>query len=106
MQSQKYYPDLIDMKAKISLYRAANTCYLEIGGHIIDPARKAYELYQKQNNRECRRLLDYVVSELSYEGGTVYVTYRKPFDLFDKTVKTKNDGLCETSARNLKICQN
>lgn len=55
----------------------------------IEVARQAYDLYQKKDNRERRRRLDFVVSECSFKDGTLYVTYRKPFNLFVEGVEIK-----------------
>lgn len=88
-KSQEWNAELIEIEAALKSHREANRSYLEIGGQIIELARQAYDLYQKQDNRERRRLLDFVVSECSYKDGTLYVTYRKPFNLFVEGVEIK-----------------
>jgi hypothetical protein len=84
---QEWNAELIEIEAILKSHREANRSYHEIGGQIIELARQAYDLYQKQDNWERRRLLDFVVSECSYKDGTLYVTYRKPFNLFVEGVE-------------------
>jgi site-specific DNA recombinase len=43
--------------------------------------RRAHELFQKQEPREKRRLLDFVLSKCTWKGGELRDTVRQPFNL-------------------------
>ena len=49
---------------------------------ILELAKKADILYKSQNPTEQRRLLETVLSNCTFDSGTLYPTYSKPFDLF------------------------
>jgi len=51
-------------------------------------AQKAVVLYEKQDRREKRRLLDVVCSNSQWRDGRLLPTYRKPFDLLASTNMT------------------
>jgi hypothetical protein len=52
---------------------------------LIELARNAQRLFEKQDSREKRRLLNFLVSNSSWRGGELTVTLRQPFDLIAKT---------------------
>jgi hypothetical protein len=49
--------------------------------HILELAKQAEFLYQTQDPREQRRLLETVLSNCSFDRGTLCPTYSSPFDL-------------------------
>jgi DNA invertase Pin-like site-specific DNA recombinase len=51
-------------------------------GKILELAKQAENLYKSQNPTEQRRLLETVLSNCTFDAGTVCATYAKPFDLF------------------------
>ena len=55
---------------------------------ILELAKQAESLYQSQNPAEQRRLLETVLSNCTFDAGTLYPTYAKPFDLLVKGNKT------------------
>lgn len=58
---------------------------MEEGVRILELARNARALFERQPAREKRRLLNFVLSNCSWEDGNVAVTFRQPFDLLAKT---------------------
>ena len=48
---------------------------------ILELAKKPVALYEKQPFAEQRRLLDTVLSNCTFDRGTLCPTYTKPFDL-------------------------
>ena len=48
-------------------------------------AKRAHILFKKQEPREKRRLLDFVVSNCTWKNGELDATYRQPFDLLAST---------------------
>ena len=64
--------------------------YLEDGMRIIELAQNAQRLCAKQNARENRRLLNFLVPNCSWRDGELTATLRQPFDLIAET--TANDA--------------
>ena len=57
---------------------------------ILELAKKAEELYKSQNPAEQRRLLETVLSNCTFDRGTLCPTYASPFDLLVKGNETGN----------------
>ena len=57
-------------------------------GKILELAKQAEFLYKSQNPREQRRLLETVLSNCTFDRGTLCPTYSKPFDLLVQGNKT------------------
>jgi hypothetical protein len=57
---------------------------------ILELAKKAVFLYEKQDPGEQRRLLQPVLSNCTFDRGTLCPTYTSPFDLFAKGKETGN----------------
>ena len=47
--------------------------------------RNAQKLFERQHPREKRRLLNFLLSNCSWEDGEVVATFREPFDLLAQT---------------------
>jgi site-specific DNA recombinase len=58
---------------------------MDEGVHILELARNAQRLFERQQPREKRRLLNFVISNCSWEDGEVLTAFRQPFDLLEKT---------------------
>ncbi len=87
----------------IQQHQNANQTYLEEGVALLELAHKAHELFQKQEPKEKRRLLDFVLSNSSWANGELSVTYRQPFDIIaeatarnDEEATTIGDPLVNT----------
>ena len=57
------------------------TTYLEEGVRLLELAQRAHRLFQKQEPREKRRLLNFLPSNCSWKGGEVTAVFRQPFDM-------------------------
>jgi hypothetical protein len=57
---------------------------------ILELAKKAESLYKMQNPAEQRRLLETVLSNCTFDRGTLSPTYSSPFDLLVKGNQTGN----------------
>ena len=55
-----------------------NRSYLEEGGHLLALAQSARRLFDRQEAREKRCLLDFVASNCSWKGGELAVIYTNP----------------------------
>jgi hypothetical protein len=70
---------------EIERHQVAEQSYLEEGVRLLELARNARRLFEKQEPREKRRLLNFVVSNCTWKGGRLSVTLRQPFDFLEKT---------------------
>jgi hypothetical protein len=57
---------------------------------ILELAKQAEFLYKSQDPTEQRRLLETVVSNCTFDRGTLCPTYSKPFDLLVRGNETGN----------------
>jgi len=64
----------------IERHQNANRSYLDEGIHLLELARSARRLFERQEPREKRRLLDFVVSNCSWKGGELTVELAQPFE--------------------------
>jgi len=71
----------------IESHQAADQTYLEEGIRLLELGRRAHELFQKQEAREKRRLLDFVLSNCTWKDGELQATFRQPFDLIIASTK-------------------
>jgi site-specific DNA recombinase len=59
---------------------------MDEGVQLLELARKAQTLFDRQEPRETRRLLDFLLSNCTWEDGELVATFRQPFDLSAETV--------------------
>ena len=59
--------------------------YMDEGVQILELARNAQLLFEQQEPRQKRRLLNFVLSNCTWEDGEVVATLRQPFDLLAET---------------------
>ena len=59
---------------------------MDEGVQLLELARNAQRLFAKQEPREKRRLLNFLVSNCSWKGGELTVALRQPFDILANTV--------------------
>ncbi len=71
----------------IDRHEAAEQSYMDDGIRILELARNAQALFERQPAREKRRLLNFVLSNCSWEDGEVVATFRQPFDLLAETAE-------------------
>jgi site-specific DNA recombinase len=70
---------------EIERHQEADQSYLEEGVRLLELARNAQRLFEKQNPREKRRLLNFVVSNCTWKNGELIANLRQPFDLLAET---------------------
>ena len=70
---------------EIERHQDADQSYMEEGVRILELARNAQRLFEKQEPREKRRLLNFVVSNCTWKDGEVVADFRQPFDLLAET---------------------
>ena len=69
----------------IERHQEAEQSYMDEGVRILELARNARALFERQPAREKRRLLNFVLSNCSWKDGEVLATFRQPFDLLAET---------------------
>lgn len=70
----------------IEEHQTANRSYMEEGIQLLELAGRAHELFRKQEAREKRRLLNFVLSNCTWKNGELTPIYRIPFDLLAVTI--------------------
>ncbi len=70
---------------EIVRHETAEQSYMDEGVQILELARNAQKLFKQQQPREKRRLLNFVLSNCSWEDGEVIASFRQPFDLLAQT---------------------
>ncbi len=73
------------LQREIDRHEAAEQSYMDEGVQILELARNAQRLFERQEPRQKRRLLNFVLSNCSWEDGEVVATFRQPFDLLAET---------------------
>jgi site-specific DNA recombinase len=71
--------------ADIERHQSAEQSYMSEGVQLLELARNAQRLFAKQESREKRRLLNFLLSNCTWEDGEVVATFRQPFDLLAET---------------------
>jgi hypothetical protein len=70
---------------EIKPHQNADKSYKDEGVALLDLARNAQRLFANQEPREKRRLLNFILSNCTWEDGEVVATFRQPFDLLAET---------------------
>jgi site-specific DNA recombinase len=70
---------------KIDKHQNANQSYLDEGVRLLELSQNAVRLYEKQEMREKRRILNFVLSNSIWKNGRLYPNYRQPFDMLAET---------------------
>ena len=71
---------------EIDRHQNADKSYLDEGVALLELAKNAQRLFAKQEPREKRRLLNFLLSNCTWEDGEVVATLRQPFDMLAETV--------------------
>jgi site-specific DNA recombinase len=70
---------------EIEKHQEADQSYMDEGVQLLELARNAQRLFIKQQPREKRRLLNFLLSNCTWEDGEVVASFRQPFDLLAET---------------------
>ena len=92
--------DQAEILRKIEKHQNANFSYLEEGVRLLELAQKASSLYEKQEMREKRRILDFLFSNCLWKNGALIPHYRKPFDLLALTNSAYQKRKATSRAKN------
>jgi hypothetical protein len=91
---------------KIEKHQNANTSYIDEGIKILELSNRAWELYEKQEMTEKRRLLNFVFSNSTWACGKLTPKYKKPFDLISEMVEFQKEEEARTGTKFDKTAQN
>jgi hypothetical protein len=75
---------------------------MDEGVRILELAQNAQRLFAKQEPREKRRLLNFLLSNCTWEHGDVIATFRQPFDLLAETAVTAARAAADDGAKSAK----
>jgi site-specific DNA recombinase len=70
---------------EIDRHQNADKSYKDEGVALLDLARNTQRLFAMQEPREKRRLLNFLLSNCTWEDGEVVATFRQPFDMLAET---------------------
>ena len=76
---------------------------MDEGLRILELARNAQALFERQPARDKRRLLNFVLSTCTWEDGQVVATFRQSFDLL---AETESIAACAAAADRTKFARN
>ena len=82
--------ELATIAGELSRLSRPTPAYVAIGEKILELAKTAHCRYLEQDPTEQRRLLDAVLSNTTFDRGTLCPTYVKPFDLLARCRETGN----------------
>jgi hypothetical protein len=80
-KSQEWEAELQNVQSEHAKIEQPQPCVLTRAQKILELAKQAEFLYKSQKPAEQRRLLETVLSNCTFDRGTLSHTYSKPFDL-------------------------
>ena len=87
---------------EIDRHQNADKSYLDEGVQLLELARNAQRLFERQEPRQKRRLLNFVLSNCTWEDGEVVATFRQPFDLLAETTAIMMQSAAADEAKSAK----
>jgi hypothetical protein len=87
-KSADWEAELTTVTAELSSLDRPATTFVTAGEKILELVKRAGILYKTQNPAEQRRVLESVLSNCTFDRGSVCPTYKKPFDLFARAAET------------------
>ena len=70
---------------EIARHQEAEKSYLDEGVQILELARSAQRIFERQDAREKRLLLNFVLSNCTWDDGEIVAAFRQPFDILAET---------------------
>ncbi len=90
-KNDEWRTEQADILREIEKHQNANRYYLDEGIRLLELSQKAASLYEKQEMKEKRRILDFVFSNSSWKDGRLIPSYRKPFDMLALTNRGRTE---------------
>jgi site-specific DNA recombinase len=79
-KSEEWEHDLEDIRRETAQHDMAGHDYAVTGSKILELAKNAHDLFVRQNSQEQARLLKTLLSNCTFDRGSLSATYSKPFD--------------------------
>ncbi|MGE3600209.1 MAG: recombinase family protein [Dehalococcoidia bacterium] len=73
------------LQREIDRHQHAEESYMDEGVQLLELAQNAQRLFARQEPRQKRRLLNFLLSNCSWADGEMTATFRQPFDLLAET---------------------
>jgi site-specific DNA recombinase len=89
-------------QGQIDRHQEADKSYMDEGVQILELARNAQRLFERQEPRQKRRLLNFVLSNCTWEDGEVVANFREPFDLLAETTAIAARHEADNTAKSAK----
>ena len=89
-KSGEWEAELASVRRETARHERASRDYAPTGSKILELAKNAHNLFIRQDPREQARLLKTLVSNSTFDRGTLSVAYVKPFDLLVEGNETEN----------------
>ena len=87
--SLEWREEQLRLQREIDRHETAEQSYMDEGVQILELASNAQKLFESQEPRQKRRLLNFLLSNCSWEDGEVVATFRQPFDLLAETTPSQ-----------------
>ena len=87
-KSGEWETELAAVTAELSALDRPQTAFVATGERILELVKRAGILYKTHDPAEQRRLLETLLSNCTFDRGSLSPTYRKPFDLFARATET------------------
>ena len=100
--SGKWREEQRRLQRDIERHEDAEQSYMEEGLRILELARNVRALFERQPAREKRRLLNFVLSNCTWEDGEVVANFRQPFDLLAETTAIAASAAAVDQAKSTK----
>lgn len=84
--SAQWRDELDRCQRDLARHQEASNNYMDEGVALISLARKAHDLFESSTAVEKRRLLNFVLSNCTWQHGELRADYRQPFDLLAETI--------------------
>jgi site-specific DNA recombinase len=89
-KSAEWNTELTVLAAEINRLEAPIASPAVTAERILELAKRAVFLYEKQDRAEQRKLLEILLSNCTFDRGSVCATYTSPFDLFVRGNETED----------------
>ena len=91
-KSSEWRAEQCRIQRDIDSHQAANQNYIEDGIKLLELAQQAPRLFESQEAREKRKLLDFVLSNCTWKDGELTAKYRQPFDVLALAVAADRES--------------
>ena len=89
-QTAKWLHEKEELTLKLLAHQKADTNYLQNANLILELAKKAADLFKKQNIEQKRKMIRLLVSNSTYQGGKLDLTLYSPFEAMMKGRESGN----------------